>query len=162
MIDDHMAVAKLFCSLNSCFNELFETSLVNPSVRIDPDEVGERNRCNICPGCRGEIATMFNPVDLKEGTQANLFSAFANKPQYNVKEFVDYIWDMPSFSLHLFRCNRQRKNVRKRELKLFMFQLIAWGILVPIYHEESNTIVFKASSISEGEASMYNFQVDKS
>ena len=160
MINDHIAVAKLFCSVNCCFNEVFETTLANPSVRIDPDTVGERHRCNICPGCRGEIADMYNPIVI-EGAQEILFSAVTKKPQYTVKEFVDYIWDVPHFSLVLFRRNRQRKNVRKRELQLFMFQLIAWEMLIPMFDKDTKQITFKAS-VSSNESAMYTFQIENS
>ena len=62
MIDNYIAVAKLFCSVHCCFNEVFEMTLANLSVRIDPDEVGEMSRCKICPCCRGKIADMYNPI----------------------------------------------------------------------------------------------------
>jgi hypothetical protein len=159
MIHDHMLVAKLFCTVDSCFNEMFETSLANPSVRINEDDVGERNRCGICPGCRGEIADMYNPIVL-EGAQQILFSAVTKKPQYTVKEFVAFVWDVPRFSAVLFRRNRQRQNVRKREIRLFMFQLIAWEMLIPIFDKESNQVSFKAAVSSE-ESAMYMFQIEK-
>ena len=161
MINDHIAVAKLFCSVHCCFNKVFETTLAKPSVRIDPDTVGERHRCKICPGCRGEIADMYNPIFIK-GSQEILFSAVTKKPQYMVKEFVDYIWDVPAhFSSVLFRRNRQRQNVRKCKLQLFMFQLIAWDMLIPMFDKDTKQITFRASVLSN-ESVMYTFQIKKS
>ena len=160
MINDHITVAKLLCSVNCCFNEVFETAPANPSVRIDPDQVRESNRCQICPGCRGEITDMYNMIVI-EGSQEILFSAITTKPQYAVKEFVDYIWDVPHFSAFLFCPNRQRQNVRKRELQLFMFQLIAWEMLIPIFDKETKQISFKAT-VSSNESAMYTFQIEKS
>ena len=103
---------------------------------------------------------MYNPIVI-EGAQESLFSAVTTKPQYTVKEFVDYIWDVPHFSTVLFCRNRQRRNVRKRELQMFMFQLIAWEMLIPIFDKGTKQITFKAS-VSSNESAMYMFQIDKS
>jgi hypothetical protein len=158
MVKDHLEVAKLFCSVNSCFNEKFETALANPGIRIGPDELGDGNRCGICPACRRELASLFQPIAL-DGAQAILFSAVNTKPQFTVKEFVDYIWLIPHFSNVLFRRNRQKQNVRKKEIHLFMFQLIAWEMLVPIFDKEKKAILFKAA-ISPNESAMYSFQIE--
>ena len=104
---------------------------------------------------------MYNPIVI-EGAQEILFSAVTMKPQYTViKEFVDYVWDVPHFSTVLFRRNRQRQNVRKRELQLFMFQLIAWEMLIPIFDKKTKQISFKAT-VSSNESAMYTFQIEKS
>ena len=96
---------------------------------------------------------MCNPIVIA-GAQAILFSAVTKKPQYTVKEFVDYIWDVPNFSL-------ERQNVRKRKLQLFMFQLIAWEMLIPIFDKETKQITFKAS-VTSNESAMYTFQIKNS
>ncbi len=158
MVADHLAVAKLFCSVDACFNETFETALANPDVRINPDEVGESNRCGICPGCRRELASLYQRIAL-DGAKEILFSVVNCKPQFTVKEFVDYIWVIPRFSAVLFRRNRQKQNVRKWEIQLFMFQLIAWEMLIPIFDKDQKAILFKAA-VSSNDSAMYSFQIE--
>lgn len=153
-------MAKLFCSIDGCFNETFEQALSNPFItNIEPIE-HRSNRCNICPGCSGTIANMYNKIDTS-GVKDILFSAFTSKPKYDIKDIVQFIATQPNVDRRLFNRRRRDANIPKHEIRLFIFQLIAWGILEPEYNEESKAIVFKAS-ITAGSPTMFKFQIDVS
>ncbi len=158
MLKDHIDVAKLFCRTDGCFNETFEHVLANPFVtNIETDE-NYSNRCNICPGCSGHLKAMYNEVNIS-GAKDLLFTAFTRNVDYNIKDLTSFFASDENVDRMLFKRRRNKDNVPKREIKLFIFQLIAWEILVPELKQDTNDIIFKASVTTDSPA-MYIFHVD--
>ena len=158
MVKDHLDIAKLFYSIDGCFNKTFERALSNPFIR-NIEVVDDRsNRCNICPGCSGTIVKMYNRIDIS-GAKDILFAAFTSKPKYDIKDIVQFIATHPNIDQCLFNKRRRDVNIPKQAIKLFLFQLIRWGILVPEYNEELKAVIFKAS-ITEGSPTMFKFQIN--
>ena len=121
------------------------------------------NRCNICPACDGTIGDMYNRIKIC-GVKDILFAAYTSKPQYNIKDLVECILKQLNIDRRLFERRRREDNIPKRDIKLFIFQLIAKDILLPEYEEESKTVIFKAA-ITEGTSTtptMFKYQVDNS
>ena len=56
-----------------------------------------------------------------EGAQDILFTAFTTTLKYNISDLVQFISEQPELNRRQF--SRNRRNVPKREIKLFIFQL---------------------------------------
>ena len=78
-------------------------------------------RCNICPGCKGEIQKTFQILNLT-GTQDLLFLAFAEKTRYSIKAITEFMANQLDVDTKLLSRGCQNKNVPKKEMKLLLFQ----------------------------------------
>ena len=152
MISDHIKVAQLFTSIHSCFNHVFEHSLSNPFLRNEVLPITQQ-RCNHCPGCTGKLERLYHVVVLS-GAQDILFAAFTTTSKYKIGDLAQFISDQDNLDCRL--CARNRASVPKKDIKLFLFQLIAWEILIPQYIIESKSVVFVAAKITE--PAMFKFQ----
>ena len=152
MISDHIKVAQLFTSIHSCFNHVFEHSLSNPFLPNDDLPINQQ-KCNHCPGCTGELERLYHVVVLR-GAQDILFAAFTTTSKYKIGDLAQFILDQDNLDCRLFA--RNRASVPKKDIKLFLFQLIAWEILLPQYITESKSVVFVAAKITE--PAMFKFQ----
>ena len=119
MVKDHIEVAQLFPSINSCFNHVFEHRLSNLFQRNTEIPITQ-DRCNLCPGCTGELKQLYGRI-MCEGAQDILFTAFTTTLKYNISDLVQFISEQPELNHRQF--SRNRRNVPKREIKLFIFQL---------------------------------------
>ena len=157
MVDEHLEVAKLFCSVGKCFNEAFEKKLANPFVTNVESDVAN-NPCNVCPGCSGQLNSLFAPI-LSEGARDILFRAFVKNTTYSIKTLVKYmVTEEVNLDARLFGRRRANANIPKKALKLFIFQIIAWDMIVPTYDDDNNEVVFKAG-ITNDSPSQFIFQV---
>ena len=152
MISDHMKVAQLFTSIHSCFNHVFEHSLSNPFIRNE-ELPHTQHRCNHCPGCNGELENLYGVV-VRAGAQDILFAAYTTTSKYSIGDLAQFISDQENLDRRLF--SRGRASVPKKDIKLFLFQLIAWEILMPQYIIETKSVVFIAAKITE--PAMFTFQ----
>ena len=150
VVKDHIQqVDQLFTSINSCFNHVFEHTLSNPFQHNTEIPIMQ-DRCNRCPGCPGELEQLYGRI-IREGAQDILFTTTS---KYNIGNLVQLFLEQPDLNRRLF--SRNRRNVPKRDIKLFIFQLVAWEILLPQYQIETKSIVFIASQISQ--LAMFTFQ----
>ena len=152
MIRDHIKVAQLFTSIHSCFNHVFKHSLSNPFLQNETLPVTQQ-RCNHCPKCTGELERLYRVVVLG-GAQDILFAAFTTISKYKIGDLAQFISDQDNVNRRLFA--RNNASVPKKDIKLFLFQLIAWEILIPQYMVETKMIVFLAAKITE--PAMFKFQ----
>ena len=121
------------------------------------------DRCHICPVCDGTLQKMYKRINICSAKDI-LFAVYTSKPKYEIKDLVKCILKQPNINQRLFERCRREENIPKHEIKLFVFQLITWAILIPEYEQESNTVIFKAA-ITEGTTTtltMFKFQVDDS
>ena len=121
------------------------------------------DKCHICPACDGTIRAMYKKINIC-GAKDILFTVCTSKTKYEIKDLVKCILKQPNIDRRLFERRHREENIPKRDIKLFIFQLIAWTILIPEYEQESKAIVFKAA-ITDGTATtptMFKFQVDES
>ena len=151
MLTDHIQVAKLFTSINTCFNHFFETILSNPDIHNNTPP--ELERCNHCPGCDNTLQNLYSRVG-RDAAQEILFAAYTSNAKYTVKALSNYFSEQDNLDQRLFQRNRQK--VPKHEIKRFIFQLIAWECLVPEYDAESKSIIFSASK--QTSPAMFKFQ----
>ena len=127
MLSDHIQVAQLFTSINTCFNHFFEVTLSNPDLHNNTPP--EFERCNHCPGCDHTLRHLYTRVG-RNAAQEIPFAAYtSNAPKYTVKALSDFISEQDNLDQRLFHRNRQK--VPKNEIKQFIFQLIAWKCLLP-------------------------------
>ena len=145
MISDHIKVAQLFTSIHSCFNHVFEHSLSNPFLRNEVLPVTQQ-RCNHCPGCTGELERLYRVVVLR-GAQDILFAAYTTTSKYKIGDLAQFISNQENVDRCLFA--RNHASVPKKDIKLFLFQLIAWEILIPQYIMELKSVVFVPAKITE-------------
>ncbi len=151
MLSNHIEVAQLFTSINSCFNHYFEVTLSEPNDDGHPSP--ELVRCNHCPGCDNTLRTLYRPVD-RNCAQEILFAAYTSKAEYTIKALTDFFSTQDTLDQRLF--GRNRKKVPKQEIKRFFLQLIAWKCLIPAYDVETNAIVFSAAK--QTQPIMFTFQ----
>ena len=152
LLKDHIQVAQLFTSIHTCFNHFFKLTLSNPFHRNSDTPIAVEG-CNYCPGCTDELQRLYRRIVRNVG-QEILFSAFTSASKYKLGDLVDYFSHCDDLDCRLF--TRNRRTVPKQEIKRFIFQLIAWEILIPIYEVESKSIVFEASKLTE--PAMFRFQ----
>ena len=143
MLQDHIQVVQLFTSIHTCFNHFFEVTLSNPFHRNSDAPIAVE-RCNHCPGCTDELQRLYRRV-VRDVGQEILFSAFISASKYKMGDLVQFFSERDDLDRRLF--TRNRRAVPKQEIKRFIFQLIAWEILIPKYEVESKSIVFEASKL---------------
>jgi superfamily II DNA helicase RecQ len=152
MLKDHIQVAQLFTSIHTCFNHYFEIKLSNPFHR-NSDTPLAIERCNHCPGCTDDLQRLYRRV-VRDVGQEILFSAFTSASKYKIGDLVKFFSERNDLDRRLFA--RNRRTVPKQEIKRFIFQLIAWEILIPKYEVESKSIVLEASKLTQ--PAMFRFQ----
>ena len=152
MVSDHIKVTQLFTSIHACFNHVFEHTL---STLFHPNlEMSQRvDRCHHCPGCTRELKTLYGRI-VQGGAQVILFAAYTTTSKYSVRDLVQFISEQEDLDHCLFAHNRA--SVPKIDIKLFIFCLIAWEILVPQYIVETKSIIFIAAKINQ--PAMFLFQ----
>ena len=143
MLKDHIQVAQLFTSIHTCFIYFFEITLSNP-FHHNSDMPIVVERCNHCPGCTDELQRLYRRA-VRDVGQEILFSAFTSASTYKMGDLVQFFSEHNDLDRCLFTCNR--RVVPKQEIKRFIFQLIAWKILIPKYEVESKSIVLEASKL---------------
>ena len=152
MASDHIKVAQLFTSINACFNHVFEHTMSNP-FHQNTETPPRVDKCHHCPGCTRELEQLYGRI-VQQGAQDILFAAYTTTSKYSVDDLVSFISEQEHLDRRLF-C-RNRASVPKRDIKLFIFRLIAWEILVPQYIIETKSIVFLAAKMTE--PAMFLFQ----
>ena len=91
---------------------------------------------------------------VRGGAQDILFAASTTTSKYSIGDLAQFISDQENVDRRLF--SRGRASVPKKDIKLFLFQLIAWEILMPQYIIETKSVVFIAAKITE--PAMFTFQ----
>ena len=112
------------------------------------------DRCHHCPGCTRELERLYGRI-VQRGAQDILFAVYTTTSTYSVRDLVQFISEQEDLHCRLFSCNRA--SVPKIDMKLFIFRLMTWEILVPQYVIETKSIVFIAAKIINQPA-MFLFQ----
>ena len=120
---------------------------------LNPEMSQRVDRCHHCPGCTRELERLYGRI-VQRGAQDILFAVYTTTSTYSVRDLVQFISEQEDLDRRLFA--RNRVSVPKIDIKLFLFRLIAWEILVPQYVVETKLIVFIAAKINE--PAMFLFQ----
>ena len=153
MASDHTKVAQLFTSINACFNHVFEHTMSNP-FQPNTETPPQVDKCHHCPGCTRELERLYRRI-IQWGAQDILFAAYTTTSTYSVNDLVLFISAQEDLNHRLF--GRNRASIpKKRDIKLFIFRLIAWEIHLPQYIIDTKSITFIADKINQ--PTMFLFQ----
>ena len=136
MLKDHIQVAQFFTSIHACFNHFFEVTLSN-QFQYDSNTPLVVEQCNHCLGCTDKLQHLYGRV-VRDVGQEILFSAFMSASKYKIGDLVLFFLEHYNLDHRLFTCNW--RTVPKQEINRFIFQLIAWEILIPKYKVEGGGI----------------------
>ena len=106
MLTDHIQVAQLFTSINTCFNHFFEVILSNPDIHNNTPP--ELERYNHCQGCDNTLQHLYTCVG-RNAAQEILFTAYTSNAKYTVKALSNYFLEQDNLDQRLMQSTEGTK-----------------------------------------------------